>query len=190
MTRRNWAYDVRLSGGQLSAAPPVSVDRGRPVALPRRAGRFAIELSVGSVLLEQVRFDLPLVDADPTPSASPDKASPALPKGVRTHRVIEVPGLDRATKAELVDRATGQRQRLAWPPVDGPTAAAPAERRSLPLREASEPRGKVGAAERRSPSLRAGLATRSAPARPQSDPPRNDGRAFPPTPGDCRLRLS
>jgi len=85
---------------------------------------------VGNVLLDRVRFDLPLVDAEPNPSGATARGASALPKKLRTHRVVEVPDLERATRAELVDRATRQRVRLPWPPVDGPPAppAAPPAR--------------------------------------------------------------
>jgi hypothetical protein len=122
MTRRKWAYDVRLKGGSLSAAAPTSIDRGRAVATPRFLGRFAIELYVGSLLLERVRFNLPLVDDGP---AADGEAAPTLSPKLTTHRVVEVPDLERATRAELVDSATGKRQRLVWPPVDAPPAPAP-----------------------------------------------------------------
>ncbi|HEU4411106.1 MAG TPA: hypothetical protein VFS43_37985 [Polyangiaceae bacterium] len=123
MTRRKWVYDVRLSRGRLSAAAPTGVDRGRPLATPRYTGRFAIELFVGSVLLDRVRFNLPLVDSG---AWAGDEAGAALGQKLSTHKLVEVPDLDRATRAELVDGATGQRQRLVWPPVDGPPPPPPA----------------------------------------------------------------
>ncbi len=123
MTRRKWAYDVRLRRGQLVAGPPSAVDRGRPIATPRFLGRFAIELFVGPLLLERVRFDLPLVDPGP---AEKGEAMPPFSSKLNTRRVVEVPDLDRATRAELVDGATGRRQRLSWPPVDGAPSAQPA----------------------------------------------------------------
>lgn len=121
MTRRKWTYDVRLQRGRLSAATPTAVDRGRPVATPRYAGRFAIELFVGSVLLDRVRFNLPLVDGG---AWAADEPTSVISKKLNTHKIVEVPDLDRATRAELVDGATGERHRLVWPPVDGPPAAS------------------------------------------------------------------
>ncbi|MCU0682783.1 MAG: hypothetical protein MUF34_11130 [Polyangiaceae bacterium] len=126
MTRKKWAYDVRLKKGQLSAAAPAAVDRGRPQATPRFVGRFAIELLVGNLLLERVRFDLPLVDGGPSKAAAPEESQKVLSKTLNTHRVVEVPDLERATRAELVDVVTGKRLRLMWPPVDAaPSPPAP-----------------------------------------------------------------
>lgn len=107
----------------------------RPTTLPRLMGRFAAELWIGHELLERDRFDFPLVAADPV---APDGVAPArqrkepppLQLGPRADVVWKVKVADRvrATQAWIIDRATGERWLLDWPPATSrpkPTADAP-----------------------------------------------------------------
>ena len=113
--REQWRYTINVRDGELFVGSPTKVDRGKVVATPRSLGRFAIELYVGESLLERVRFDIPMLHDDPD----------AGPKATRFDRkangkvYVEVPNLDRATYAMLIDRSTGSRRRVPWPPVDG-----------------------------------------------------------------------
>ena len=120
-TKRKWVYDVVYRDGAFSVGPPVLVERDRPFPTPRILGRFAVELYIGRQLLERVRFDLPLLnDVEPGEPLLPpnQRPFPDFSAKARVHRRVEVPDIDRATYAVLVDRATGQRRPLFWPPVD------------------------------------------------------------------------
>lgn len=98
----------------------------RPTTLPRLMGRFAAELWIGHELLERARFEFPGVAADTLEVKEP----PAIELGARADVVWKVKVADRvrATQAWIVDRATGERWMLDWPPQDStpkPTADAP-----------------------------------------------------------------
>jgi hypothetical protein len=131
---RTYRYPVQVTDGTVSVGRPRLVTHTSPVATPRTMGRFALELYVGRELLERVRFDLPLLDAPSpprSPSAPPDFARHA---SVRVH--VELPALERATYAVWVDRATGEKKRIFWPPVDdfvpAPRASASASSSATP----------------------------------------------------------
>lgn len=113
---RTYRYPVRAKDGAVVVDKPKLVTHASPVATPRNLGRFALELYVGRELLERHRFDLPLLDDLPkkkTPNAAPDFARHA-----NARVFIDLPDLERATYAVWVDRATGARKRVFWPPVD------------------------------------------------------------------------
>lgn len=102
----------------------------RPSTLPRLMGRFAAELWIGHELLERDRFDFPLVAADAVEPGSERKEPPPLQLGPRADVVWKVKVADRvrATQAWVIDRATGERWLLDWPPkapMPKPRADAP-----------------------------------------------------------------
>lgn len=88
-----------------------------PVVTARRMGRFAVELWIGSELVERVRFDFPLLAAEePRPKRRrPLHDPPSLAGGVLEATVL-VPAASRARRAVLVDRATNRETELDWPP--------------------------------------------------------------------------
>jgi hypothetical protein len=90
----------------------------RPIPAERKIGRFAVELWVGNELVERVRFDFPLLAADPAPDGRkhPLRQTPAFGPGAETSREVLVPASDRATRAVLVDRQSGHTTALPWPP--------------------------------------------------------------------------
>jgi hypothetical protein len=129
-TRRKWAYDVSYRDGRFVVGRPTLVEHERPTPTPRAMGRFAIELYVGRELLDRVRFDVPLLNGEvPAPGTSLPRGSVDWAKGANVHRRIEAPDLDRATYAVLVDRATGERTPLVWPPAEAPSPPASASAR-------------------------------------------------------------
>jgi hypothetical protein len=89
-----------------------------PRVTPRRMGRYAIELWIGRELIDRVRFDFPLLAAEPVPSGprKPLEQPPSLAAGADVTSEVLVPDNPRATRAVLVDRATGETQVLPWPP--------------------------------------------------------------------------
>jgi hypothetical protein len=95
-------------------------------------GRFAIELYVGKQLLDRVRFDFPLLGADDFAGGSRRWDSPpSFERNLSTQAAVMIPHSERATRAILVDRATGQAWMLPWPFVPlapRADAGAPADR--------------------------------------------------------------
>lgn len=103
----------------------------QPVVTARKMGRFALELWIGTELVERVRFDFPLLAAeDPPPTGrKPVNAPPSLTGGVLKTTAL-VPAAARARRAVLVDRGTNIETELDWPPNLGaaaPDAGAPAD---------------------------------------------------------------
>jgi hypothetical protein len=88
--------------------------------LPSKMGRFAVELWIGRELLERARFDFPLLGAESNERAI---HSPAL-FGPRADVIWTVAVADRkrTTLAWVVDRLTGKRWDVAWPPEKTPGA--------------------------------------------------------------------
>ena len=88
-----------------------------PVVTARKMGRFAVELWVGSELVDRVRFDFPLLaaEAPPPKKRRPLKDPPSLTSGTLRATVL-VPAAWRARRAVLVDRATDVETELDWPP--------------------------------------------------------------------------
>lgn len=119
VTKKKWVYEIVFDEGALFSGTPKAEERPKPTETPRLMGRFAVELWVGKTLLERVRFDFPLLLGDD------DTKRPSFDKKLRAKATVEVPDTDRASAAVLVDRATGRRVRLFWPPADGiPSASA------------------------------------------------------------------
>ena len=119
-----WNYTLSYRNGavQIEAVQPVKLDA--PVVTVRRMGRFAIELWVGAELVERVRFDFPLLGAQPADSKNPDGSRPMRePPRFKVDATVDVrvPASPRATRAVLVDRATGETTSIDWPP-DAPIA--------------------------------------------------------------------
>ncbi|HEY3593713.1 MAG TPA: hypothetical protein VGL13_07560 [Polyangiaceae bacterium] len=126
-TRQQWVMRFAYRTGQVFFRGANRVDLARAVATPRVFGRFAVELYIGKELVDRVRFDFPMLGAD-DPGATDDKLRPpaAFAAGLTTQSSVQVPRSDRATRAALVDRATGVTWALPWPPVTGPDAGVPA----------------------------------------------------------------
>jgi hypothetical protein len=122
-----WEYELRLHAGVFEV---VSVKRrvfATPVVTTRHLGRFAFEIWIGRELIERVSFDFPLLGAeDPIGERQALHEAPRFEPGLDASRVILVPNSLRATRAELIDRATGVRQQIPWPP-DAPLGPIPAE---------------------------------------------------------------
>jgi hypothetical protein len=137
--RRRWRYSVRYDRGTIRVESPTFECLARPRASARRIGRYAFELWVGAELIERVRFDFPLLGAE-EPSNGPRKPLrevPSFARGAQVSVVLDVPQSDRANRARILDRATGDAVEVAWPPPAPAnaglalcTAPAPGERTS------------------------------------------------------------
>lgn len=112
-----WELELEYDQGKLALAAATKRELEAPRTTPRQMGRFAVELWIGHELIDRVRFDIPLVTA-PTAKAEtkPLRAPVALDAGVRARQTVLVPNSPRATRALLVDRASGSETPLPWPP--------------------------------------------------------------------------
>jgi hypothetical protein len=124
-----WEYELASKGGKVSVLAVHPRRFARPVVTPRRFGRVAIELWIGSELVERVRFDFPglaLEHPEKPAARRPLYAPTDLGRGADVRQRVLVPAAPRARKAVLLDRATGESWPLPWPP-DSPTPSpAPA----------------------------------------------------------------
>ncbi|MEZ4222443.1 MAG: hypothetical protein R3B13_16005 [Polyangiaceae bacterium] len=115
--RVQWEYVVEYDHGKVRVVSVTRREYKRPVPTSRTMGRFALELWIGHELLERVRFDFPLLGAEePKGPRHPLKEPPTFAAGATVQRTILVPNSARATKAFILDRATGERVDLPWPP--------------------------------------------------------------------------
>lgn len=115
---RQWRYTLLYDRGKVSVQSVKALRFPHPVVTARNMGRYAIELWIGHELVDRVRFDFPLVAAE-VPQRGPRhpiNEPPTLAAGAVVTRQVLVPASTRATRAVLVDRATGVRQPLPWPP--------------------------------------------------------------------------
>lgn len=121
-----WEFEVATENGAASVVSVRAVDLPKPVATPRRFGRYAIELWIGQELIERVRFDLPLYEAgDPRAAAKPRFPVPEFEKGANVRVRVQLPRAERARRAVLVDRATSRIVELPWPPDRPPPTPVP-----------------------------------------------------------------
>lgn len=115
-----YELSFRYARGEVTLAGATKRTFAQPVSTARRLGRFAVELWVGHELVERVRFDFPLLAAPPR--AAKDESAASLEAGLTVTEKVLLPAEQRATRAVLVDRATGEQRELPWPP--GASAAA------------------------------------------------------------------
>jgi hypothetical protein len=116
-TAAQWKFEIASDAGVLTVASVTRVDLPKPIVSARRMGRYAIELWIGSELIERVRFDLPLLGGTAS-GVKLEETQKALDleKGAHVRTLVMVPRAERARRAVLVDRATNQIQALPWPP--------------------------------------------------------------------------
>jgi hypothetical protein len=122
--RAQWLYEIRYDRGNVQPGQPQLECLERAVASPRRIGRFAFELWLGAELIERIRFDFPLLAAEVPRQGErhPLREEPSFAPGARVSMRLHVPASTRATRAQILDRATGQATPVEWPPR--PEAAA------------------------------------------------------------------
>ena len=129
VTAEQWEYVFDYTKGAVRVASVRPVRFTQPVTTARRVGRFAVELRIGRELIDRVRFEFPMLAADPPPASGrrkPSGVEPSFSPGAETSQTVLVPASPRATTATLVDRLTGDTWALAWPPSpNAPAVLAP-----------------------------------------------------------------
>lgn len=127
---KQWVFEIRAKDSVPSIVKVSEITVDKPTATARVMGRFAIELYVGTELLDRIRFDVPLAGDGPREEdKQPGKKRPEWK--VNTKLFARMADHPRATLCRLVDRATGDIRVFLWPPdKDGKLtergAAAPA----------------------------------------------------------------
>ncbi|MEZ4232872.1 MAG: hypothetical protein R3B89_27080 [Polyangiaceae bacterium] len=136
-----WEYTLRYQDGEVSVERVRKLVFPKPVVTDRRMGRFAIELWIGRELVDRVRFDFPMLAAEEPPSGKrkPLHEPPSLAAGADVSLAVRVPASPRATRAVLIDRATGTQRSLPWPP-DSPLPPVAASLKSAPASQQVEER--------------------------------------------------
>ncbi len=111
--KTQWVFDLRWDQGELDLLTVRRIDMPAPMTTPRSAGRFALELTEKGAIVERARFDFPLMGV-------PDEEGGIriIPK-LRTRIGVFFPATKRGDKLDLVDRATGKRYVMPWPPQEG-----------------------------------------------------------------------
>ncbi len=112
-----WVLTFEYERGKVQLKEARLVRFRKEVTTPRRIGRYAVELLSGPTIVERLRFDFPLLGADELAGQHrPYNAPPHFEsKATVIHRVM-LPDTPRASRARLVDRATGQSFMIPWPP--------------------------------------------------------------------------
>jgi hypothetical protein len=115
-TRHQWVIDLGYRAGVVVFGGARRVELAKPAGTSRAMGRFALELYIGKELIDRVRFDFPLLGADEF-ADTPRRwdSPPSFERHLSTRAAIMLPHSERATRAVLVDRATGNVWALPWP---------------------------------------------------------------------------
>lgn len=103
---------LRFDRGKLELSKSTAYNTRKSETTKRVMGRFAAELWIGCELIDRVRFDFPLLG---TTTDQKDTHAPNFEASGRYDAVVSIPDSDRATRLELVDRATSERRILDWP---------------------------------------------------------------------------
>ncbi len=115
-SKKQWTLEIAAREGKVSAQRATASTLAKPAESPRVIGRFALELYVGHVLLDRVRFNVPLMGDGPVEHSSKRTYHNPDTDKVTTKLVVRVADSPRAAYLVLVDRVTEERQRFEWPP--------------------------------------------------------------------------
>ncbi|HMI89615.1 MAG TPA: hypothetical protein VK550_36325 [Polyangiaceae bacterium] len=123
VTRHQWVVDLGYRSGAVVFGGARRLELTKATGTSRAMGRFALELFVGKELIDRVRFDFPLLGADDF-ADTPRRwdSPPSFERLLSTRAAIMLPHSERATRAVLVDRATGNIWALPWPFTAGADA--------------------------------------------------------------------
>jgi hypothetical protein len=115
VTRHQWIVDLGFRAGAVVFGGARRLELAKPTGTSRAMGRFALELYVGKELIDRVRFDFPLLGADDLEGAGRWDSPVTFERHLSTRAAVILPHSERATRAVLVDRGTGNVWALPWP---------------------------------------------------------------------------
>lgn len=136
ISQSQWVYDLRWDKGSIYLLGVHPLELPAPQATPRVMGRFAVELYSGATLVERARFDFPMLGAGEglpredagTRRTREDLDRVSFDEKLTTRIGVIFPATRKGNRLDLVDRATGVRLKLPWPPVENsPKSVAPKE---------------------------------------------------------------
>ena len=117
-TEHQWLISLRYEEGRVTVVGARKIRLPESRVTPRNIGRFAVELLSGPTVIERLRFDFPLIGADERTGGNRAYNSPPR---FENHTVVVqqllLPDTSRASRARLIDRATGRAMMIDWPPV-------------------------------------------------------------------------
>ncbi|MEO8874521.1 MAG: hypothetical protein ABI461_02955 [Polyangiaceae bacterium] len=129
ISKSQWVYDLRWDKGSVYLLGVHPLELPAPQATPRVMGRFAVELYSGSTLVERARFDFPMLGAGEglapadagTRRTQEDLNRVTFSENKLVSRIgVIFPATRKGNRLDLVDRATGVRLVLPWPPAENP----------------------------------------------------------------------
>jgi hypothetical protein len=109
-------FELSARGGKVTVDRVKALTLDKPAETPRVVGRFALELYVGHELLDRVRFNVPLMGAEPSEGNRNRLPKPRFEENVTSHVSARMADNPRAAYLLVVDRQTGDTQKLSWPP--------------------------------------------------------------------------
>jgi hypothetical protein len=115
-SRLNWVFEMKAQGGKVTIERVRAVSYEKPAETPRVVGRFALELYIGPELLDRVRFNVPLMGAETGEGNRNGLPKPRFDQNVTAKVSARMADNPRAAYLQLVDRETGDVQKLFWPP--------------------------------------------------------------------------
>ncbi len=114
---KHWVFQVTSQNGKLTLDGARPVTLAKPEETARVQGRWALELYVGKELLDRVRFNVPLMGDEPAIKNRNRMSRPDFQKNVNVQLTAQMADNPRAVYLLLVDRETGDTQKLEWPPL-------------------------------------------------------------------------
>lgn len=111
---KQWVFELRTKDSVPAVAKVSGLELQKAEATPRMMGRWALELYVGTELLDRLRFNVPLAGDTGHEKKEAGRNRPVFK--VNTKFFVRMADHPRATQVRLVDRATGEVQIFAWPP--------------------------------------------------------------------------
>jgi hypothetical protein len=117
-SENQWLLSLRYDGGRIIVVGARKVRLPQARSTPRNIGRFAAELLSGPAVIERLRFNFPLIGADESVGVTKNYNSPPRfeTRAVVVQQIM-LPDTSRASRARLLDRATGRFMAIDWPPV-------------------------------------------------------------------------
>ena len=115
-SRKQWTIEIAARAGKVTAERATARTLAQPAESARVIGRFALELYVGRELLDRVRFNVPLMGDEPPEGNRNKLPRPRFDKNVTSRLTVRIADHPRAAYLQLVDRDSGEIQKLDWPP--------------------------------------------------------------------------